>query len=82
MVVAVTGEAHGAADGVFLTRAVKAVVVTLVLDQLGVHGAQLEEPRAKQRPQPRWSTTQLHARRRRHFTLSVYQADKQNAYVM
>ena len=47
-----TGEAHGAADGVFLTRAVKAVVVTLVLDQLGVHGAQLEEPRAKQRPQP------------------------------
>ena len=82
MVVAVAGEAHGAADGVLLAGATKAVVVALILGQSGVHGTALEEPRAEQWPQPRRSAAQLHARRRRHFSLSVYQADKQNAYVM
>ena len=81
MVVAVAGEAHGAADGVLLAGAAKAVVVALILGQSGVRGTALEEPRAEQRPQPRRNAAQLHARRRRHCSLSVYQADKRNAYV-
>ena len=53
VVVAMGGDALGAADGVVLSRAVEAVMVALVLDQIGVFGARLEELRAKQRPQPR-----------------------------
>ena len=81
MVVAVAGEAHGAADSVLLAGAAKAVLVALILGQSGVRCTALEEPRAEQRPQPRRSAAQLHARRRQHCSLSVYQADKHNAYV-
>ena len=62
--VAVAGEAHGAAHGVLLAGAAKAVVVALILGQSGVRGTALEEPRAEQRPQPRRRAAQLHGRRR------------------
>ena len=81
MVVAVAGGAHGAADGVLLAGAAKAVVVAIIIGQSRVRGTTLEEPGAEQRAQPRRSAAQLHARRRRHCPLSVYQADKHNAYV-
>ena len=81
MVVAVAGEAHGAADGVLLAGAAKAVVAAIILGQSGVRGTALEEPRAEQRPQPRRSAAQLHARRRQHCSLSIYQEDKHNAHV-
>ena len=79
--VAVAGEAHGAADGVLLTGTAKAVVVAIILGQSRVRDTTLEKLGAEQRPQPRRSAPQLHARRRRHCSLSVYQADKHNAYV-
>lgn len=52
MVVAVGGDAHGAVDGIFLAYAVEAVMVALVLYQIGVSGTWLEELRTEQWSQP------------------------------